>query len=51
MVKASHAREIITFLHHCKVTHSPASVALIWQWLARREPPSPALVAGKFVGF
>jgi hypothetical protein len=49
-VKASHAREIITFLHHCKVTHSPVSVVLIRQWLDRREPQSPTMTAGKFVG-
>jgi hypothetical protein len=28
-VKASHAREIIPCLHHCSVTHTPASGALI----------------------
>jgi integron integrase len=38
VVKASHVREIITFLHHCKKTHSPASVELMKQWLATREP-------------
>lgn len=40
VVKAAHAREIITFLHHCKKTRSPATVALIKQWLATRETQS-----------
>lgn len=35
--KASHAREIIAFLHHCKKIHSPASVKSIKQWLPTRE--------------
>lgn len=39
-VKASHTREIITFLHHCKKTRSPATVALIRQWLVDRESDS-----------
>jgi integron integrase len=38
VVKASHAREVITFLHYCKKTHSPATAALMKQWLATREP-------------
>ena len=44
VVKASHTREILTFLHHCKQTHSPATVELIRQWLAKREnsPDGPA---------
>jgi integron integrase len=37
VVKASHTREILTFLHHCKRTRSPVTVALIKQWLAGRE--------------
>ena len=37
VVKASHTREILTFLHHCKKTRSPATVILIKQWLASRE--------------
>lgn len=36
-VQASHTREILTLLHHCKKTHSPVTVALIMQWLAGRE--------------
>ena len=36
-VKKSHSKEIITFLHHCKKTHSPASVALMRSWLTVRE--------------
>ena len=46
-VRVAHAREIITFLHHCKKTHSPATVELIQQWLAVREKPTngPAHVA------
>jgi hypothetical protein len=39
-IHASHSREIITFLHHCKKTHSPVSVELIRQWLANREKMS-----------
>jgi len=35
--KSSHARQIITFLHHCKKSRSPVTVALIRQWLASRE--------------
>ncbi len=47
LAQAFHAREIITFLHHCKKTHSPATVALAKQWLADREPAAngPAHVA------
>lgn len=48
-VKASYVREIITFLHHCKVTHSPATVALIRQWLTTREPRHAAEITGKSV--
>lgn len=46
-LKFFHAREIISFLHHCKKMHSPASVASIRQWLAIRETPTdgPAHVA------
>lgn len=36
-VQASHSREILSLLHHCKKTHSPVTVALIKQWLAGRE--------------
>ena len=39
-MKVSHTREIITFLHHCKKTHSPATVPLIKQWLSTRESQS-----------
>ncbi|MEO6994397.1 MAG: hypothetical protein ABI273_12255 [Lacunisphaera sp.] len=46
-MKSSHTREIITFLHHCKKTHSPVTVALIKQWLASHETAQdgPAHVA------
>lgn len=37
VVKASHTREILSFLHHCKKSHAPATVVLIKQWLAGRE--------------
>jgi len=37
VVKTFHTKEIITFLHHCKKTHSPASVGLIKQWLSAHE--------------
>ena len=33
-VQASHSREILTLLHHCKKCHTPVSVAFIKQWLA-----------------
>lgn len=36
-VRASHAREIVTFLHHCKNVRSPATVEVIKEWLNRRE--------------
>lgn len=36
-VKAAYIREILTFLQHCKKTHSPPTVAFIRQWLATRE--------------
>jgi integron integrase len=46
-VKDSHRREIITFLHHCRSSHAPATIALIKQWLAKREqmPDGPAHLA------
>ena len=34
------AREIISFLRHCKLKHAPATVELIRQWLAFREKQS-----------
>jgi integron integrase len=37
LIQSSHTREIITFLHHCKKTHSPATVVLIKQWLGEQE--------------
>ena len=37
VAQASHARKILTLLHHCKKTRSPVTVALIKQWLAGRE--------------
>ena len=37
VVKASHTRAILTFLHHCKKTHAPVTVALIKQWLEEYE--------------
>ncbi len=47
LVTASHTREILTFLHHCKKTRSPATVVLIKQWLGGRETTAngPAHVA------
>ena len=39
-VKASHTREVLAFLHHCKKMRSPVSVVLIRQWLASRETSS-----------
>ena len=47
VMKASHAREVITFLHQCKKARSPVTVALIKQWLASREsqPNGPAHLA------
>src|SRR5665213_2972029 len=38
LIQSSHTREIITFLHHCKKSHSPATVILIKQYLLGREP-------------
>ena len=38
--KAAYAREIVTFLHHCKVSHAAATVELIKQWLIFREKQS-----------
>ncbi|MDI1250241.1 MAG: integron integrase [Lacunisphaera sp.] len=35
--EAAYGREILTFLRHCKQTHSPVTVVLIKQWLAGRE--------------
>jgi integron integrase len=37
LVKSSHTREILSFLHYCKKAHAPATVILIRQWLAGRE--------------
>lgn len=37
VVKSSHTRTILTFLHHCKKTHAPVTVALIKQWLEGHE--------------
>ncbi|MDB6114338.1 MAG: xerD 2 [Lacunisphaera sp.] len=39
-VKASYTREIITFLHHCKVSHAAATVELAKQYLSVREKQS-----------
>jgi hypothetical protein len=39
-VKASYAREIINFLHHCKVSHAVAAVELIRQYLTVHEKQS-----------
>src|SRR3954470_7003673 len=36
-VRSSHTTEILTFLHSCKKSRSPATVASIRQWLAGRE--------------
>jgi integron integrase len=46
-LRAAYAREIITFLHHCKVRHAAATVDLIKEYLAVREIQStgPARVA------
>ena len=47
VVKSSHLTEIISFLHHLKTMHSPATVVSIKQWLDDREPriASPAVEA------
>lgn len=47
LIQSSHTREIITFLHHCKKSHAPATVVLIKQWLAIHETAAdgPAHVA------
>lgn len=39
-VKADYAREIITFLHHCKVSRAAATVELAKQYLSIREKQS-----------
>jgi integron integrase len=39
-VKAAYGREIITFLHHCKVSHAAATVELAKQYLGVREKQS-----------
>jgi len=39
-VKADYAREIITFLHHCKVSRAAATVELAKQYLSAREKQS-----------
>ena len=46
-MQAAYAREIITFLHHCKVSHAAATVELAKQYLRVREKQStgPARVA------
>jgi len=38
--KAAYAREIINFLHHCKVSHAAATVDLAKQYLSVREKQS-----------
>lgn len=50
LIQSSHSREIITFLHHCKKSHSPATVILIQQYLLGREPPKAARPHGKGSG-
>ncbi len=47
-LKVTYTREIITFLHHCKKCHSPATVPFIKQWLAgpRLQVSRPGLAAG-----
>ncbi len=39
-VQASYAREIIAFLHHCKIHHAAATVGLAKQYLTVRERQS-----------
>lgn len=39
-VQAAYAREIITFLHHCKVSHAAATVEVAKQYLSVREKQS-----------
>ena len=38
VVMASHTRQILTFLRHCKQTHSPATADWMKQWLVSGEP-------------
>ena len=38
VVLTSHTCQILTFLRHCKQTHSPATAELMKQWLVSREP-------------
>lgn len=35
--QSAHRREILAFLHHCKVNHAPASIMLAKHYLAGRE--------------
>lgn len=46
LVKASHTREILTFLRLCKSKHAPATVELVRQHLAIREPRTAAGATG-----
>lgn len=43
-LEATYAREIIGFLRHCKNLHAPATVVLVRQYLAIREPATTAPV-------
>lgn len=45
-MKASHTREILGFLRVCKNSRAPATVALVRQYLAVREPQTHAQVVG-----
>lgn len=46
VVKASHTREILTFLRLCKSRRAPATVELVRQHLASREPCTAAGATG-----
>ena len=46
MVKASHTREILTFLRLCKTSHAPATAELVKQHLATHESHLAASVVG-----
>ena len=39
-LKTAYAREILTFLRHCKASHAPATVELARQYLDWREKQS-----------
>jgi integrase len=35
--QAAYRREILAFLHHCKIEHAPATVMLAKEYLAKKE--------------